>query len=239
MAKPKMNFWHRAKAATKFLFNYGGTGRGYSAAVNTRYRGRRSYTEVLPEEQALDRSDRGRIVSTLLDFRRNNSLVKSLCRLRETDVVGNGITPRPQTGDEILDERLEELWHEYARMPEVTCSMTMRELQQQLASMPLIFGDGGMLLTRTGKVQLVEGDRIGTEDEMYPWKNPSSSPTKESGNPTIDGVEISKLGKPLAYHIGERADTGGVTNTRRIRANDFMMTLKWSLQKLGQHCRQW
>ena len=227
----KTNFWKRLKVAGKFLFNYGGTGSGYAAATNTRYRGRRSYSDVQPEEAELDAGDRQRIVSTLLDFRRNNSLVKSLCRLRETDVVGNGITPRPSTGDEILDEQLWERWNEFSMAPEVTQTMTMRQVQQQLASMTLIFGDGGLLLTRNGQVQMVEGDRIGSEESNFPF-NPRAANTNgttdmDRRNPIIDGVEVSRLGKPVAYHIGERFEAGGITNLRRVRASDFIFVKKF------------
>lgn len=222
-----MNLFNRIKKASKFVFNYGGGGSGYAAAINTRYRGKRGYSEVRTEENELDINDREKVVATLLDFRRNNSIVKSICRLRETDVIGNGIIPKPQTGDEILDERLWELWEEFSQKPEVTHTMNMRDLQQQLASLPLIFGDGGLLKTRTGKLQLVEGDLIGTEQDQNPFVNYNNNPYEEIRQNIIDGIEINKYGRPTNYYIGERNADSGLENIRKIPARDFVFHKKF------------
>jgi|TARA_R110000823_G_scaffold279806_1_gene398008 lambda family phage portal protein len=221
-----MNFIQRIKKASKFVFQYGSGGSGYAAAIDTRYRGRRGYSEVRSEEKELDINDRGKIVSTLLDFRRNNSIVKSICRLRETDVVGNGIIPKPATGDEMLDERLWELWEDFSQKPEVSHTMNMRDVQQQLAAMPLIFGDGGLLKTRTGKLQIIEGDLIGTEQDQNPFKV-QENPYDENARNIIDGIEVSKVGRPMYYYIGERDADGGLSNIRKIPARDFLFHKKF------------
>ena len=204
--------------ASRFLFN-----RGYDAARNTPCRGRRTQTTVVPEEVELDSNDRERVIATLLDFRRNNSLVKSICRLRETDVVGQGIQPQAQTGSGELNSILETRWDVYSRTPEVTQTMTMREVQMQLAALPLVFGDGGLLLTNSGRVQLVEGDRIGNETGLYPWQR-DDVPT--SGPRNVEGVEVNRQGRPIAYHIGTRGDGGGLHDVRRIQARNFIFHKK-------------
>ena len=215
----KQNFWKRLSTASRFLFN-----RGYDAARNSPRRGRRTQTQVVPESVEFDASSRQRVVATLLDFRRNNSLVKSICRLREGDVVGQGIQPQAQTGSGELDSILEREWDSYARTPEVTQTMSMREVQQQLASLPLIFGDGGLLLTRSGRVQLVEGDRIGTDKAIYPWEQANGQHVDSKR--MIDGVEVNAMGRPLAYYIGRRDDNGGLVDVKRIQANNFIFHKK-------------
>mgnify|MGYP000167806010 FL=1 len=157
----KQNFLGRLNKARKILFS---RHHGYDASKSSRRRSRRRESQPRPEHLALDLSDRARVIGTLLDYRRNNPIVSSICRLRETDVVGAGIFPQVNSGNDDLDSQLEKKWEEFSRNPEVTFSMTMRDLQRSLASMPLIFGDGGLLLTKSGRVQLVEGDRIGTDE---------------------------------------------------------------------------
>jgi lambda family phage portal protein len=161
----------------------------------------------------------------LLDFRRNDPIVASICRLRETDVVGGGIFPQAQSGNEELDRRLEEKWEIFSRTPEITQTMSMRELQRQLASLPLIFGDGGLLLTNSGRVQLIEGDRIGTEDENTNSIFRRSTSDDERSRRIINGVELSKQNRPIAYHIGTRED-GTLQDVKRIPAKNFIFHKK-------------
>ena len=220
MKTKSLDFWQRLSVASRFLFN-----RGYDAARNTPRRGRRTQTQVVPEEVELDAGDREKVIATLLDFRRNNALVKSICRLRETDVVGQGIQPQAQTGSGELNSIIETRWDVYSRTPEVTQTMTMREVQMQLASLPLIFGDGGLLLTNSGRVQLVEGDRIGTETGQWPW-NRNEIPDQTARRRNVDGVEVNRQGRPIAYHVGTRGDGGGLYDVRRIQARNFIFHKK-------------
>ena len=118
----KQSFLSRLNVARKILFS---RQHGYDASKSTRRRARRRESQPKPEHLALDLSDRARVIGTLLDYRRNNPIVSSICRLRETDVVGNGIFPQAMSGDEELDKQLEEKWSEFSRSPEVTFSMTM------------------------------------------------------------------------------------------------------------------
>ena len=211
----KPTFWGRLKRGIGYAFN---RAHAYDAAINTRRRGRRPDTYVESETEALDQSDRGRIAATLLSFRRNNPVVQAICRLRETDVVGQGIEAQAHSGDEEQDAKLEDLWKTFSRAPEVTETMSMRELQQQLASLTLIFGDGGLLLTRTGKVQIVEGDRIGSEESFILRKDGDDDRVN-------NGVEVNRVGRPIAYHIGTRRD-GMLRDVKRIQARNFIFHKK-------------
>jgi lambda family phage portal protein len=216
------SFFSRFNIARKILFS---RANGYDASKSTRRRARRRESQPKPEHLALDLSDRARVIGTLLDYRRNNPLVASICRLRETDVVGNGIFPQAMSGDEELDKKLEEKWNEFSRSPEVTFSMTMRDLQKSLASMPIIFGDGGLILTKTGRVQLVEGDRIGTDEGQGFHKKQADQQKEKDGKRIIDGVELTPQNAPRAYHIGTRED-GFLKDVKRISARNFIFHRK-------------
>lgn len=217
----KQNFWQRVKTAGKFILS---RDYGYNASKSTKRRGRRRESSPRPEHLALDLNDRSRVIGTLLDYRRNNPIVASICRLRETDVVGNGIVPQAQTGNEDLNNELEKKWKEFSRNPEVTFSMNMRDLQRSLASMPLIFGDGGLLLTKEGRVQLIEGDRIGTDEGQgfFRDKNKKEKSTKKR---IIDGIELSFENRATAFHIGHRED-GFLRDIRRVASKNFLFHRK-------------
>ena len=220
--KKNSTFWNRAKAASRILF-----ASGYDAAKNTRRRGRRPQRALEAEHNALDQSDRQKVIAALMDFRRNNPIVTSICRLRETDVVGPSLMPQAQSGNEDLDLRLEELWNSWSRSPEVSGTMSMRQLQRQLSSMTLIFGDGGLLLTNSGQVQLIEGDRIGSEGDGN-WILRRSTSEQSEGKASrrmIDGVEVNKQNKPIAFDIGTRED-GVLKDVRRVLAKNFIFHKK-------------
>ena len=222
------SFFKRLSTATRYLFSVN----GYRAAEHSRLRGRYRNLQVRPESAELDAGDRIKVIARLLDARRNNPIVRSICRLRETDVVGAGIRPRAKSGDDQLDARLEGLWEEYSEDPEVTQTLTMREVQMQLSSLPLIFGDGGLFLHRSGRVQLVEGDRIGNEGGgMDIFRNPSYNGSSDSqrdipGRENVEGIEINAEGRPIAYHIGHRTDGGSLVDVRRVIGRNFILHRK-------------
>jgi lambda family phage portal protein len=201
--------WNRVKTAARFVF-------GYDAVQNTRYRRNRGVFPVRGEEIELDAYDRDRLISTLLDFKRNNPVVKAISRLRKTDVIGNGIIPQPMTGDENLDAQLTEKWKKFCEYPEVTGCYNMTLLQQELAEAPLIFGDIGLLLLNDGKLQLVEGNRVGKQNGAM---------TASESELNQNGVILNRSGRPIGYDVGERVN-GSLQNVKRVSANDFLLYFK-------------
>ena len=206
-ATPKL--WDRVKSAGRILF-------GYDAVKNTRYRKNRGMFPLRGEDVELPAWDRDRLISTLMDFKRNDPVVKAISRLKKTDIVGQGIRPQPATNSDDLNEQLSEHWNYFAVVPEVTGTMDMTGLQQELADAPLFWGDIGVLLTRSGKLQLIEGDRIGSEGNNF-----NQSEVDRNKN----GVIVTKNGRPIAYQVGERIN-GTLQNVRRIPARDFLLYYK-------------
>lgn len=209
MDKKKTN--RLAFAAKQFVRAF----RGYNAVTNTRYRSRRGVDPIRSEEIELSNLDRDRLVSTCLEFRRNNPVVASLSRLRKADVVGRGITPQPYTGDADADAKILEAWHKFSEAPESTGMLDMRELQQQMIDALLFYGDCGLIVGRDS-VQLIDGSRIG---------NPSGASTSNEESNFQNGVEIDKAGRPIGYVVGNRV-SGVLRDTTIIPARDFIPFLK-------------
>lgn len=191
------------------------TFRGYDAVQNTRYRARRGNNSIRSEEIELSSYDRDRLISTCLEFRRNNPVVASLSRLRKADIVGRGINPQPSTGDENLDKRIINLWADFCNSPEISGTLDMRELQQQIIDATLYYGDCGLIIG-DNEVQFVDGSRIG---------NPDGAFTSSEDSIIQNGVEVDKLGRPVAYYVGNRV-SGTLRDIERIPARDFIPFLK-------------
>jgi len=189
--------------------------RGYDAVKNTRYRANRGNEPIRSEELELKNYDRDRLVSACLELRRNNPIVASLSRLRKADVVGRGIHPQPSTGDNDLDARIEECWDDFSKSPEVTGTMSMRDLQQQMIDSLLFYGDCGLIIGNQ-EVQFVDGSRIA---------NPSGYSTSDETSEYQNGVRVDELGKPTGYVIGNRV-SGMVRNQNLVPARDFIPFLK-------------
>lgn len=206
MAKKKqksLSLGKRLKLGAKIAF-------GYDAAKNTRYRAERGLNSVRSEEVELSKWKRDKVVSALLDFKRNNPVVNSISRLRKADVIGRGILPQPTTGDDNLDKELEMRWMDFCAAPEVTGQMDMREVQQQLADALLFYGDSGLIMGAQ-QFQFIDGSRIA---------NPQGQSTASEASNFQNGVEIADNGRPINYWIGNRVN-GTIRDIEPTSADDF------------------
>lgn len=210
MGKQKASFWNRLGSANKAFV----AALGYSAATNTRHRANRGNEPIRSEELELKAHDRDKVVSTCLNFRRNNPVVASISRLRKGDVVGRGIMPQPRTGNSELDRLLESDWLTFCESPEITGMMDMRELQQQMADALLYYGDCGLIQTNDakGRMQFIDGSRIG---------NPTGEFTSSESNAWQNGVKVDGIGRPIAWGVGTRVN-GTLGKVREIPTKNFM-----------------
>ena len=204
-----VSLWGRVKSATRYVF-------GYDAVVNTRYRKNRGILPLRAEEIELNQWDRDKMISTLLNFKRNNPLVKAISRLRKTDTIGAGIQAQAMSGDEKYDKRVMELWAEWSEAPEVTGQMSMADVQKEIADSTVFYGDMGILLSRNGLLQLIEGTRIG---------NPGGSGSWSEADPNKQGVIVGKYGRPRYYRVGQRID-GMLQDVQTVPARDFILHFK-------------
>jgi lambda family phage portal protein len=204
-----MKIVDKIKAAGRILF-------GYDAIQNTRNRKNRGLEPIRSEEIELNSHDRDRLISTLMNFKRNNPVVKSISRLRKTDVIGSGINAQPMTSDEGFNTRLVDLWASWCEYPEVTKTMNMPLVQKEIIDATLFQGDIGVLLSRSGDLQLIEGNRIGNQ-----WSAQSYTET----NPDKQGVIVNKVGRPIRYKVGDRIN-GTLMNVRNVPARDMILYFK-------------
>ena len=197
------------KSASRILF-------GYDAIKSTRYRKAKGYHPIRDENIELPPYDRDELVGNLLNMKRNNPIVKSISRLKRTDVVGSGIKPQPATPSESYNEQILNLWEEWAEAPEVTGMMNMAELQREVVDAPLFFGDIGLLYSQSGLLQVFEGSRIGS---------PMGVGAFSENDPDKNGVIVDEFGRPIEYQVGNRAN-GVLADVINVPASEFTLYMK-------------
>lgn len=207
----ELTVWDRMKKAGRILF-------GYDAVVSNRYRRSKGYHPIRDENVELGPMDRDELVGNLLNMKRNNPIVKSISRLKRTDVVGSGIVPQPATSDEGFNEQTLELWHAWAEAPEVTGMMNMRQVQAEVVDAPLFFGDIGILYGSTGQLQIFEGSRIGSPLGVVGFNE---------DDPDKNGVIVDDYGRPIEYQVGRRIN-GQLVDVHNVPARDFSLYMKRS-----------
>ena len=201
--------WNRIKKAGRILF-------GYDAIVSNRYRRTKGYHPIRDENIELNPYDRDTLVGNLLNMKRNNPIVKSISRLKRTDVVGAGLDPQPATSDELFNEQILELWSKWAEYPEVTGMMNMKQVQQEVVDAPLFFGDIGILYGSNGLLQLFEGSRIGSPHGVGGFNET---------DPDKNGVIVNDYGRPIKYQVGNRIN-GMLTDVVDVPADNFSLYMK-------------
>lgn len=204
-------FFNRAKLAAttarKILF-------GYEAIESSR--NRRTRANIGPinfEETELMQYDRGRLISLLLDFKRNNPVVAAISRLKRTDVVGAGIIPLPLTLSKEYNAKVSSLWNDFSENPEVTGQFDLPGVQREMIDALLFFGDIGLILTDAGQLQIVEGSRIGAEGIGGGLWNADN---------TKNGVSTNDLGAPVSFGVGT-LNNGLLQGVKQIPADRFIL----------------
>tara|TARA_R100000655_G_scaffold44273_1_gene80901 strand:+ start:4235 stop:5731 length:1497 start_codon:yes stop_codon:yes gene_type:complete len=205
----ELTLWNRMKKAGQILF-------GYDAIKSNRYRRAKGFHPIRDENIELPPYDRDELVGNLLNLKRNNPIVKSISRLKRTDVVGSGVRAQPATPSEDFNERVLDLWHQWSEAPEVTGMMNMKSVQQEIVDAPLFFGDIGILYGSNGLLQIFEGCRIGS---------PFGVGGFNENDPDKNGVIVDDYGRPLEYQVGKRVN-GTLTDVHNVPAKDFSLYMK-------------
>jgi len=205
----ELTLWDRMKSAGRILF-------GYDAIKSNRYRKAKGFHPIRDENIELPPFDRDELVGNLLNMKRNNPIVKSISRLKRTDVVGSGIRAQPATPSEDFNERILNLWEEWSEAPEVSGLMNMAEVQREIVDAPLFFGDIGILYSQSGQLQIFEGSRIGS---------PMGVNGFNEDDPDKNGVIVDDYGKPISYQVGQRVN-GILADVIDVPASEFSLYLK-------------
>lgn len=139
----------------------------------------------------LRQSDRDELIARSRDADRNYPIARSLIDQHVDLVVGDGFSPKPDTGDKDVDKAILDLWHQWAERPEVTGRFNYDRLTE--AAVRHVALDGGVLMvpTELEQVQMIGVQRLrspaGAWDSLE-WRG---------------GVRVGQYGQPLEFNVVE------------------------------------
>lgn len=151
------------------------------------------------------RYDRDTMRRQSQEFDRDNGLYHGIINRAMDCILGDGLVLQARTASDKVNQRLEALWAEWWEQAEVRGMDDGPDLERMIFRHLLVDGDVGVILDdASGQIQLIESERI-------------------YGGPSSDGVEIDRLGRPVAYYVSDYGPGGRIGgNARRIEADRFV-----------------
>jgi lambda family phage portal protein len=172
---------------------------GHAAARNSL---KRSWLPAFVQDARYDITpgDRIEIIRKARYFEQTNGTVQKILDLIETNVVGNGILPTPDSGSERFNEAALEFWMEWCSMADLTSRQHFHALQAIMARTTALDGEIFVRLAygedgRWPRVQLIESHRV-----------VSASVPREATRPwatfaEFDGILFDARGRPAFYIV--------------------------------------
>jgi lambda family phage portal protein len=144
-----------------------------------------------------DSSTRLELVRKSRYFERNSAVLNRCADIFEQYVAGaTGLQMIPSSGDEDFNHAASEWWAGWCKFPDLISQQPFGTLQSLMARAWFIDGECFIFKTYSEdtnrpRLQLVEGHRVATPTGMTTYKK----------NSVIDGVEVNKAGRPVAYWV--------------------------------------
>ena len=170
----------------------------YDAARESRFRRRR--TGIAPmgsgaDYHVRDESRYLKVMEYARDMYRNDCVVGQIVDRATVNTIQDGITPDPQTGDDMVDANLKARWVEWTEDPEqcdVAGEMTFCDMEHVVNTQTTVDGDIVALAVQdggVGKLQLIEAHRIRTPQGIK--------------KDVALGVKLSSTRRRIEYYVTE------------------------------------
>lgn len=165
---------------------------------------------------------RGR--NAMRDMVRNNPYFRKITGDLTDLSIGTGIVPRANTGDKVLDKRLNGFWSRHIRTMDVEGIHNAYGLQRIAAHG---FWESGEVLSRRRFRRPEDGLEIPVQQQLIEgdFVDHTQSRRLDSGGMVVQGVEYDRLGRRRVYHMfGEHPGDplfGGSTGTRPVPASEI------------------
>lgn len=187
----------------------GGSGLKYDAAESSNRR-RKVVVSSKSEDRELTPVQRQSILSQTRDIMRNFALAGFAIRKHLQYVSDFAFSS--QMDDENFNTLFEAKmkWWSERKNCDLTGRHNLQELITLIETHRVLDGDVGILKHFSGKIQLIEGDRIRTDSAF------------SFNNEYIHGVKLGKRNQDLAYRVHRRLPGGGFEFEREISA-DYML----------------
>jgi capsid protein len=178
----------------------------YDAVNDSRLRSHQAWERSMPgdEDHQVGEYDRESMRLECRDLFRNNEIARGIVNRFHDYVVGDGIIPQANTGDEDVDAEYEAWWRDiYTPTADYRQrqGVDLVEFQKLAVTHRWIDGECGFILLENGQQQPIEAERIQTPDKFENDKN------------VLEGVRRAK-GIDVGYYICPRDNDGQVDRTK-------------------------
>jgi lambda family phage portal protein len=168
------------------------------------------------------------IRSRARDAARNEWAASKAAQVWATNLVGTGIVPRPATNNAALKARLATLWADWAPQADADGILDFYGLQTLAVRSWITAGE---LFIRMRARRPGDGINIPIqvqllESEMCPMLDWDTAPGMPTGNRIKSGIEISPIGRRVAYwmyreHPGDRSTRASLSDLVRVPADQI------------------
>ncbi|GIO33117.1 phage portal protein [Paenibacillus albilobatus] len=181
----------------------------------------------------ISQGERTRIRLRAQDLERNSDIAGAILLAFDRNVVGGGMMLQakiphnmPGNADGEMNHAIEDLWEEFSK-PEnidITGTQSLDEIEETLIRRYIV--DGGIIVVKVYtddkrfpfKIQVRSVDDLNTLNTIVPLEN---------GNRIVEGIELDKYNKPIAYHFkkldGQTLLPG---ESVRVKAEDVIFLFK-------------
>ena len=152
------------------------------------------------------------------DLIRNDAYASRLASLIPSNVVAGGITCNIRKGDQVGDNDVQRAWDEWAQSTDCDFEgrVNLSGLQSQVMRCVVESGEGLVRIRRSSNgevplsLQVIEPDHIASSAVIA---------NKASGNRVINGVELDRQGRVVAYYLYDEHPGASGQNVQNIRDN--------------------
>ncbi len=204
---------HRARAKSlrgtdprldilQYRGTYGMTGYGYRSAATATAEGR-SYSSYSGDRQ-LD-FHRKILLAHSRDLWRNNGIYKGIIERAVSYIVGNGFGLRVKTSSAATNRKVEGLWRQWWRRPEIRGILTGPQVARMICREILVAGDHGIIKTDKATIRLIEAEQI--DHKIF-----------------SDGIDKDDFGAPQTFYVAPYSSSGVVQTSKAtgVKAGDFI-----------------
>ena len=178
----------------------------YDAVIDSRLRSHQAWERSMPgdEDHNVGEYDREALRLECRDLYRNNEITRGIVNRFHDYVVGDGIIPQANTGDENVDAEYESWWRDiYTPTADYRQrqGVDLVEFQKLAVTHRWIDGECGFIMLENGQQQPIEAERIQTPDKFTDDKN------------VLEGVRRAK-GIDVGYYVCPRDNDGQVDRSK-------------------------
>lgn len=182
------------------------------------------WTPINSTAELTNQGERDRIRARARDLERNSDIEEAIISTFERNVVGSGFQLQAKTDDEEFNKNAQELFTKWQKAKNCDISERFSFFEMQNLSIRRTKVDGGLLFIKNYEsngilpfcLQMREVDEI--DESIFSYTNKTND-----GNRIINGIEVDKYNRHVAYYIKQMSPDGLINyESKRIDAKNVI-----------------